>query len=319
MKRYILTVGPSLLNETPLTELHLKKNIYRINGAHGSIEDIENTVNKIRSQVAEADILIDLPGNKVRTKDFIEPMHVVKDEMFEIPSCKFNYTGYYKHLKKGMVVWANDSTLKFIVEDANETRIKFMSESTGILQNNKGMHVRGIHDNIPFLFDKDKQLIELCNRMNITFIGLSFVRTAENIKKAKALIQNSTVISKVETLEAVQNLNDILEEVEYILIDRGDLSTDIGIEKVPQYQKYIIETSLYNSKKVFLATQVLKNMEAKPVPTIAEINDLWTVSKMGVYGVQMSEETAVGMYVRECVDVLERMDEEIIHEKIIKG
>ena len=118
-------------------------------------------------------------------------------------------------------------------------------------------------------------------------------------------------------MEAVKNLQEMLDEVEYILIDRGDLSTEIGIEKVPQYQKYIIETALYNSRKVFLATQVLKNMERKPVPTVAEINDLYTVWKMGVYGVQMSEETAVGRYVRECVAVLKAMDREMVSERLV--
>ena len=107
-----------------------------------------------------------------------------------------------------------------------------------------------------------------------------------------------------------------MAEVEYILIDRGDLSADIGVEKVPQYQKYIIETALYNSKKVFVATQLLKNMETKPVPTIAEIDDLYTLLKMGIYGVQMSEETAVGQYVEACVQTLDRMNDEIRREKL---
>lgn len=319
MKRFILTTGPSLLHAVPLQEVHSPKNIYRINGAHGFVEKIDATITEIRQQVPQADILIDLPGNKVRTKGVSAPIKVRQGEPFEIPSNKFNYAGFYQHLKKGMTVWANDSTLKFIVESADEKKITFMSCSTGELQNNKGMHVRGIHAGMPFLFDKDKQLIELCKKRQVPFIGLSFVRSAEDIRVAKALIGTAwrgTLISKVETKEAVADLQAILDEVDYILIDRGDLSTDIGVEKVPSYQKYIVEMALYNSKKVFLATQVLKNMELNPIPTIAEINDLYTELKMGVYGVQMSEETAVGKYVKECVRVLERMNEEIQREKL---
>lgn len=318
MKKYILTTGPSLLNEVPLKRVHSLKNIYRINGAHGTIEEIRATVLKIRDQIPQADILIDLPGNKVRTKGFIKPLYVEAGKRFEIPSCQFNYQQYYTHLKKGMVVWANDSTLKFVVEEANQERIVFLSESTGYLQNNKGMHVRGIHANIPFLFDKDKELIALCNEMEISFIGLSFVRTVNNIQEVKKLLQpaDCDIISKIETKEAVENLQDILDEVSYILIDRGDLSTEIGIEKVPRYQKHIIEMALYNSKKVFLATQVLKNMEEKPIPTIAEINDLYTVFKMGVFGVQLSEETAVGKHVEKCVEILNMMDREVSSERL---
>ncbi len=318
MKKFILTVGPSLLHKIPLTDIHSEKNIYRINGAHGSVPEIEKTIEEIRSQIPEAEILIDLPGNKIRTKGLKEPVPVTKGEVFRLASDHFNYPDYYKHLQKGMTVWANDSTLKFIVQEADAESIAFLSESTGLLQDNKGMHVRGIHDHIPFLFPKDKELIELCNRQKITFVGLSFVRRTDDIRKARGLINSDVkIISKVETKDAVVNLSAILEEVEYILVDRGDLSTEIGMEKVPRFQKHIIETALYNNRKVFLATQVLKNMETRPIPTIAEINDLYTVWKMGIYGVQMSEETAVGEYVHECIAVLRKMDEEVSHEKIL--
>ena len=148
-------------------------------------------------------------------------------------------------------------------------------------------------------------------------MGLSFVRTPENVKEAQALIsQEIQVISKIETIDAVEHINEILPLVKYILVDRGDLSTDIGIEKIPRFQKYIIEKALYFDVKVFLATQVLKNMETKPIPTIGEIEALYEIMKSGVYGVQMSEETAVGRYVPACVQLLEQMNQEILAEKI---
>ena len=143
------------------------------------------------------------------------------------------------------------------------------------------------------------------------------MRTPENVKEAKALLGEGTqVISKIETTDAVEHINEILPLVKYILVDRGDLSTDIGIEKIPRFQKYIIDKALYFDVKVFLATQVLKNMETKPIPTIGEIEALYEIMKSGVYGVQMSEETAVGRYVPECVRLLEQMDREIRAEKI---
>lgn len=95
--------------------------------------------------------------------------------------------------------------------------------------------------------------------------------------------------------------------VEYILVDRGDLSTDIGIMNIPRYQKYIVGKAQYHDVKVFLATQVLKNMELRPIPTIGEIEALYEIYKSGVCGVQMSEETAVGKYVREMAAVLNDM------------
>ncbi len=317
MMKYILTTGPALAHEIPLKDVHTDKNIYRINGAHGTIEEVEKNIVNIRIQIPDAQILLDLPGNKVRTSGISEGIRIEKGKEFTIPSSCFNYVEFYKHLKPGMTAWANDSVFEFEVISANEKEIVFLSKSDGVLLNNKGVHVRGIHKDIPFLFQKDIQLIELANKYKLDYVGLSFVRTADNVKEAQKIINRQTnIICKVETIEAVNNINDILNLVQYILVDRGDLSTDIGIEKIPRFQNYIIEKALYHDVHVFLATQVLKNMETKPIPTIGEIEALYHIMKSGVYGVQMSEETAVGRYVKECVGLLHMMDEEVTAEKI---
>ncbi len=318
MQRFILTTGPALLHEVPLSEVHSNRNIYRINGAHGNIADIEGYIKEIRKQEPDADILMDLPGNKVRTKDL--PDGGIKLEVgqeFSIPSECFNYTEFYKHLKPGMITWANDSIFEFEVVSADEEKIVFLSKSDGILINNKGVHVRGIHDQIPYLFEKDKQLIELANKWALSFVGLSFVRTPANVKEAKSLLNDKTeIITKIETLDAVNNINEILPLTHYILVDRGDLSTDVGVNQIPRYQRYIINKALFFDVRVFLATQVLKSMETKPIPTIGEVEALYDIYKSGVYGVQMSEETAVGKYVKNCVDQLLKMEQEVLSETI---
>lgn len=319
MKRFILTTGPALLHEVPLKEIHDERNIYRINGAHGSIDDIEGYIQEIRRQIPDADILMDLPGNKVRTKDLPNGgIKVENGKEFDIPSDCFNYTEFYKHLKSGMTAWANDSIFEFEVVSADDKAIRFLSKSDGVLINNKGVHVRGIHDQIPYLFEKDRQLIDLANKWSLEFVGLSFVRSPENVKEARSLISKRTeIITKIETLDAVENINDILPLTHYILVDRGDLSTDVGVAKIPRYQKFIIDKALFFDVKVFLATQVLKSMETKPLPTIGEVDALYEIYKSGVYGVQMSEETAVGKYVKNCVQTLLDMEEEVKGENIV--
>jgi len=320
LKKIIATVGPSLLNTTPLSEIHNERNIYRINGAHGNIDDIEQYILKILTQQKDAKILMDLPGNKVRTAGFKNGfIDIEKDKNFNLLFCQMNYNDFFKHIKVGDTVWANDSIFQFIVKNINieDEMITFTSKSTGKLQNNKGMHIRGIHADIPFLFNKDIELIKLANKYNLTYVGLSFVRNRDDIIEAKNLIhEDITIISKVETLAAVNNLTDILEEVEYILIDRGDLSTEIGLEKVPSYQKYIIDKALFHGTKVFLATQFLKSMELNPVPTIPEVIDLYNTLKSGIYGIQMSEETAVGKYPKNCLDTIVNLIDEIANERL---
>lgn len=317
MQKYILTTGPALAREVPLSLIHSDKNIYRINGAHGSIADIEAGIKNIRRQVPGAAILMDLPGNKVRTANIEAGIQLEKGRTFSLETGQFNYPDFYRHLRPGMTAWANDSVFEFEVVSADSEKIVFLSKSDGVLINGKGVHVRGIHKDIPFLFEKDRQLIELADQYKLDFVGLSFVRSPENVEEAQALIGEGTqVISKIETIDAVEHINEILPLVQYILVDRGDLSTDIGIEKIPRFQKYIIDKALYFDVKVFLATQVLKNMETRPIPTIGEIEALYEIMKSGVYGVQMSEETAVGRYVPECVRLLEQMDREIMAERI---
>ena len=317
MKKLIATVGPSLLHKVPLTDIHNQHIIYRINGAHGDIDVIEDTILEIKRQIKDAKILIDLPGNKIRTANFEYGfIEVEEGKEFEIYFHQFNFKDFYKYIKPGDIVLANDSIFKFEVVkiDEENRKIIFKSYSTGKLLNNKGFHIKGVNKKLPFLFEKDKKLIELANRYSIDFVGLSFVRNEKDIKEAKSLIENSTVIAKVETLDAVNNLNKILEEVEFILIDRGDLSTDVGILEVPKYQKLIIEKAVFANKKVFLATQFLKSMELNPVPTFPEVIDLYNTLKTGIYGIQLSEETAVGKYPKECVklvfDILDKIKSE---------
>lgn len=319
MKKIIATVGPSLLYRVGLNEIHSDSNIYRINGAHGTIDEIEKYIVNIRANISNAKILMDLPGNKVRTTNLENGyIDIEENRIFYLEFSQMNYTSFYKHLNINDEIWANDSIFNFVVEkiDTIGQKIYFMSRSTGRLLNNKGMHVRNIHEKIPFLFDKDKNLIELANRYNLDYIGLSFVRNAEDIKEAKKLIQVGEIISKIETLSAVKNLEKIFNEVEYILIDRGDLSTEIGLYKVPAYQKYIIDKAMFCNKKVFLATQFLKSMEINPVPTMPEVIDLYNTLKSGIYGVQMSEETAVGKYAKNCFDVIHGLIKEIDDERI---
>ncbi|MCH5336270.1 MAG: hypothetical protein J1D99_02505 [Campylobacter sp.] len=316
MQKIILTIGPSLGNKIPIKEIHNENFIYRINGAHGSIEDIKTQIKALRKQVKNIKILIDLPGNKIRTSGILKPIEVKKDKDFSLKINQFNYKDFYKLIKPKMEVFANDSTFLFIVKEVRDKEIIFTSKSSGLLLNNKGMHIRNLHKNIPFLFDKDKELIKLANELNVDFIGASFIRKSKEIEELKKL-SSSKIIAKVETLEAVNNLYEILKNVEFILIDRGDLSTEIGIEKIPRFQKYIIEMAHHNGVKVFLATQILKNMEEKPIPTIAEIDDLYYIIKSGVFGIQLSEESAVGTYVKECIKFLHLMNDEINSEKII--
>ena len=125
-------------------------------------------------------------------------------------------------------------------------------------------------------------------------------------------------LTKVHNERNIYRINgaSILDEVEYILIDRGDLSTEVGLSKIPYYQNYLVNKAVFAGKKVFLATQFLKSMEKNPIATFPEVIDLYNILKSGIYGIQMSEETAVGKYPQNCLDTIVNLMEEIHNESL---
>ena len=315
MKKVIVTLGPSIINNGSFRVNDEANTIFRVNGAHGDLNQVRESILYIRKHFKKSEVLLDLPGNKIRTSGLAEPILLQKNKAFTLQSHQTTYPEFHRLIKKGDEILADDSTLRFVTEEVNEQEIIFISCSNGHLRNNKGLHTRGINKDLPFLFARDKELITIANELKVDFIGLSFVRTAGDIALSKELLEDSIeIIAKVETRAAVDNVNEILRSVNYILIDRGDLSTEVGLEKVPAYQKFIVERGLFYNKKVFLATQFLKNMEDKPIPSIAEVIDLTNTFKMGAYGIQLSEETAIGKYPSECLDVVARIIREIDSE-----
>jgi len=263
-------------------------------------------VNQTRSILPDARIMMCLPGNKIRTANLSEPIRLTKGESFILHDYEINYPFVTRFLKKGDIVLANDSIFSFEVVEAIDNSIKLLSHSDGLLFSNKGLNLKGIYKDLPFLFDKDRRLIEMATELKIDYLALSFVRNAEDVKEVRNILRNSNMhlIAKIETLSAVQNLDSIINEADSILVDRGDLSTEIGILKLATTQDRIIDAAFSAKKDVYLATHFLKNMETKPIPLIPEIIDLCKTIKSGIAGIQLSEETAIGKYPLECVKLV---------------
>ncbi|MBI2067922.1 MAG: hypothetical protein HYW02_01060 [Deltaproteobacteria bacterium] len=305
--RVIVTLGPAIQHESTLKEIHaVGPCIFRINGAHSSGAAVLQQVKFVRGILPTASLMVDLPGNKIRTECLKQPISLVKGKTIRLNPADLNFKEFYRYVKVGDKVYANDSVYTLEIHSIEGETLYLLSHSDGELTNNKGLHVQGIHHQIPFIFEKDMELLEAGSQCAIDYISLSFVRTAEDIREVKRLLarmgnQSSRLIAKVETLSAVKNLGHILREVDEINVDRGDLSTDVGLFELASYQERIIEAAKRAGKKVFLATQFLKNMEKWPIPLIAEIIDLHKTVKSGIHGIQLSEETAIGKYPVECV------------------
>ena len=306
----IITVGPQLIsNFNTLKEMHnCGSCIFRINGAHCAPEDISFYAEHIRMAIPDAKIMIDLPGNKIRTASLPEPIKFTKGEKLILFGEQFNFQDFPKYVKSGDIILANDSQYSFEVLKTSIGAISVMPHHTGELISNKGVNVAGITQSLPFMLDKDKELLKAAAKEDLEYVSLSYVRDAKDVQEAKntlcALNYLPKLIAKIETGSAVFNIPSILQEVDIINVDRGDLSTEVGLLKLGGYQQYIIDAALSQNKDIFLATQFLKNMETHPIPLIPEILDMQNSILNDISGIQLSEETAIGKYPLECVKLI---------------
>ena len=333
--KIVCTIGPASQEEDILREI-IKSgmNVARFNFSHGDHEEHGRKLERVRRISRELHlpvaVLLDTRGPEIRLCDFENGKTELKEgQRFTLTTedilgtserATITYKNLVNDVKPGNSILLDDGLIGLRVEEVTDKDIICTVLNGGPISNHKGVNVPGAKLTMPFIDKKDRNDIIYACEMGFDFIAASFVRCKEDVLEIREILKqyNSKIqiISKIETIDAVEHLKEILPLVKYILVDRGDLSTDIGIAKIPRFQKYIIEKALYANVKVFLATQVLKNMETKPIPTIGEIEALYEIMKSGVYGVQMSEETAVGRYVPECVAMLNEMSQEVESETI---
>ena len=210
--------------------------------------------------------------------------------------CIFRINGAYIDVNK--VKALRDRIISF-VPDA-KILLDFPSDKKWFLARNKKLKTQ-------FLTAKDKALIKKVCHIGIDYLGMSHVLNVDNISEVKKLISKQNeghpeLICKIETTSALMNLESILHEVSYILVDRGDLAKEIGTNELPKQQEIIINQAKLHSVNVILATNFLKTMETEHLPSIPEAIDLYKTIQDEVAGVQMSEETAIGMFPVKCVE-----------------
>lgn len=307
----IATVNTHLLKPATLRSLHgAGATILRVNGSHAKPAELGQYVRAIRAALGRrVRILVDLPGNKIRTADLSQPIVLTAGETFELRPEQLNYPKFLTHLAKGDVLLANDSLFRFVVVSASAKGAILRSDTDGQLIGNKGVHLTGKHPPLPFLFPRDRELIKEAARHGVDLLGLSFVRDAADVREAKAAARGAKLafIVKVETAPAIANLDEILAEAGDFLVDRGDLSCDVGIENVDRLQKLVLRRAHAAGKRVYFATQFLHSMVRNSVPLIAEACGLTDAIAAGVDGVQMSEETAVGQHPLAVLETVRRV------------
>lgn len=322
--KIVCTIGPSSQDKETLKSLLANgMTCMRMNFSHGSHEEHLQKILTLREIEKEENIIVpiclDTKGPEIRTSkfvggkaDFIEGnttriyMGVEKDGTAD--AFGVTYTGLYKDVHVGASIRLDDGNLLLEVtgKDAEKQEIICKVVNTHTCKDRRGVNVPGVHLTMPYLSEQDRSDLIFGCEQHVDLVSASFVRNVQDIKDMRNLLdshggKNILIISKVENTEAIENLDAVIQASDGIMVARGDLAVEIPPEKVPYYQRYMIEQCRKLGKPVITATQMLDSMIHNPFPTRAEVSDVAAAIDEGSDAVMLSGESANGEYPKEAV------------------
>ncbi|MCO4293412.1 pyruvate kinase [Solitalea sp. MAHUQ-68] len=314
--KIVATLGPASAKKEVLLEMiKAGLNVCRINFSHGKHEEHQFTINLIREINKEFNfnvgILADLQGPKIRIGDMenngvaFETGDIVNivttPKIGDKNSIYITYTPFPKDVNPGEVFLLDDGKMQMRVLETNKAdSVKAEVLYSGVLSSKKGVNLPFTKTSTPSLTEKDREDLDFALKNNIEWIGLSFVREAQDIIDLKKIIaQNGSiakVIAKIEKPEAIENIDSIIDVTDGVMVARGDLGVEMPMEEVPLLQKQIVKKCTALAKPVIIATQMMDSMVTNPRPTRAEANDVANSVLDGADAVMLSNETSVGAY-----------------------
>lgn len=309
-KKIFCTLGPSTLNKTFLKYADKKVNLLRLNMSHIDIKDLQKHINFIK-RYSKVKICIDTEGAQIRSKVQKEKIFKKKEILKIYKSQKNKFCLYpdivFNSLKKKDILDIGFEGLKVQIKNIANNKCVCKVIETGKLENNKGIYITNRKIKLKYLTFKDLKAIEIAKKNHIKHFALSFVNSHKDIISFNKILKNQIKIFKIETKSAIKDLNKIIKFGDNFLIDRGDLSKEIGIENIPLAQRKILKLSNKRKKNVYIATNFLESMISKNTPTRAEVNDIYNALELGAKGIVLAAETAIGNYPHECIDLLRKI------------
>jgi pyruvate kinase len=308
--KIIATIGPSSEDGKVIKDMVKSGlNIARLNFSHRTQEQAETTYKNLRKVVPHIGIMMDTQGPEVRLGKIKEGTELLKGREVELSGddilgneekLPVDYPKLFDYLKKGDTILMADGSLELKVEKISGFSVKCRVIYGGKISSKKSVNIPGKDIGLFAPTKKDLKNIRFGAGLGFDFVAASFVKSAEDIKKIRAVLKNKKssmqIIAKIEHIKAVENLDEILEVSDAIMIARGDLGVEVPASDVPLLQKTIIRKCLENEKPVIVATQMLMSMTEHPRATRAEVSDVANAVEDGADAVMLSEETAVGKY-----------------------
>lgn len=319
--KIVCTIGPSSDSYEVLKALvNEGMNVARLNFSHGTHPEHKkriDTIKKLRDDLDEPiAIMLDTKGPEIRIKTFKDGMiRIEQGQDFTLTSedvegdetrVSVTYKDIAKDLKADDRVLIDDGLVEFTVISVDEKNVYMKAVNSGELSDRKGVNLPSVKVNLPTLTEKDIEDLIFGIENDVDFIAASFIRSAKDVLEIRKILESNggdaiKIISKIENLEGVQNIDEIIDVSDGIMVARGDMGVELDEEDIPLVQKDIIRKCNLKGKFVITATQMLDSMIRNPRPTRAEVTDVANAILDGSSAIMLSGETAAGNYpVKSC-------------------
>ena len=325
MTKIVATIGPASDTEEIIEHLiEAGVNVFRFNTKHGTtqwheerIKRVQRIANKLGKDIG---ILMDLQGPEIRLETFDKkPIFVERGETLKItvePTEKFKSIciprkEVFEALNKGDQILIDDGSIELKVTSVSESLIEAVTEDPGEIGHRKGVNFPGVRVDLPSLIKDDLEKLSMAGVNKVDFVALSFCRTKMDVENLRKELEKrkmkSMVVAKIESREALDNIDEIIEAADGIMVARGDLGVEVPIEELAYWQKKIIEKCRVRNKPVITATQMLQSMIENLRPTRAEATDVANAVLDGTDAIMLSGETASGKHPKKSVQAMARI------------
>ena len=326
--KIVCTIGPASESEEMLGELmKAGMNVARFNFSHGTHEEHKAKFGRVLKVSGELGMsiatMLDTKGPEIRLRNFENgKVQLIPGQMFTLTTedilgnekrASITYKNLKNDVKQGTKVLIDDGKIEMEVSKIVGEEILCTVKNGGVVSNHKGINVPGARLSMPYISDVDREDILFGIQMGFDFIAASFVRTKEDILDIKQILDENKspmkIIAKIESVQGLQNLEEILSVSDGIMVARGDTGVELPLEEVPVIQKRMIKMAVAEGKHVITATQMLESMIQNPRPTRAETNDVANAIYDGTTAIMLSGESAAGKYPVEAVRTMARIAE----------
>ena len=321
--KIICTIGPATNSAEMLQKLaDAGMNIARLNMSHGDHEWHRDVIKKIHKLNSDGDasiaVMLDTKGPELRSGDLKDAIVLQKGDTFtftirkqteyEEHCTEVNVDSFIDDVSVGDTILADGGILNFEITEKTDTDMICTCLNDGEMTSRRHLNIKGKTATLPTITDKDWEDIDFGIEEGVDFIALSFTKGKEELQELRSHLEDKgatiDIIAKVESVDAVQNLPEIVEYSDSVMVARGDLGSELPIEDVPVYQEEMIRLCRDAGKPVIVATQILESMIVHPTPTRAEVSDIAHAVMEGTDALMLCGETAAGTYPIQSVETM---------------